>query len=67
MVCLVEARQNEPYGQMQRKILLDSTKLYENDSYASQNIAIPQEIELKVNFPGVLLIKVLYFSHQRQS
>lgn len=59
MVCLVEARQNEPYGQMQRKILLDSTKLYENDSYASQNIAIPQEIELKVNFSGTLLLLML--------
>ena len=59
MVCLVEARQNEPYGQMQRKILLDSTKLYENDSYASQNIAIPQEIELKVNFSDTLLLLML--------
>ena len=60
MISLVEARQTEPYGQMQRKILLNSTKLYENDSYATQNISIPQEIELKVWLKN-LVLDLYYF------
>jgi hypothetical protein len=44
----VEERETYPHGRMLRKVLFSD--LFENEAYAYQKIAIPKEIELKVNF-----------------
>ena len=57
----VEEREDSPHGRMMRKVLF--TDLYENEEYASQNIAIPKEIELKV-WPRLVVLQLDYLPVQ---